>query len=431
MKERLKASVALEIACLISLCSTTPDVCSTALQCLSELCKETIIAEEDTVHPQQITLRSNLTIYSELVAQNDASWVFGRKAQQKRMRKYLRMMTHPTPGIMAAWEEGWIRWKMLTQVIHRFGEDVLDDGNAYSTTMATSTNGSSKKAVLGRHDKVRGGTSNKAVAPVSRLQVDEEKQTLWQNYAGFLAALGGCCLKANRNESPSQQASVQSNAATKGHPQQVHSEPAAMVEKFISEMIELLTTDNVVVREGTKDALGNDLAPPLYAILSRHLEAVMSRSFNSDGAPICTPAKSLFVEQSVSVLKLILDRLVGDLQYLINIDFGTLVSYFTTYIGGLRPGYATTRMKINLCLLAEAMILKKDQIIIGNETSLRNRLLETFMEWTSDYAMVSIKNQMDNKGWDNGILTFYACLAIHDKQVIYVSFIIKYREQSG
>jgi neurofibromin 1 len=294
----------------------------------------------------------------------------------------------------------------------------------------TSTNGSSKKAVLGRHDKVRGGTSNKAVAPVSRLQVDEEKQTLWQNYAGFLAALGGCCLKANRNESPSQQASVQSNAATKGHPQQVHSEPAAMVEKFISEMIELLTTDNVVVREGTKDALGNDLAPPLYAILSRHLEAVMSRSFNSDGAPICTPAKSLFVEQSVSVLKLILDRLVGDLQYLINIDFGTLVSYFTTYIGGLRPGYATTRMKINLCLLAEAMILKKDQIIIGNETSLRNRLLETFMEWTSDYAMVNVKNQKGGKGWDNGILIFNVCLAIHDKQVVYVSFIIKCGEQS-
>ncbi|KAI8335906.1 hypothetical protein BC941DRAFT_429713 [Chlamydoabsidia padenii] len=427
IKERLKASVALEIACLISLCSTTPDVCSTALQCLSGLCKETVIAEEDTIHPQQqITLRSNLLIYNELVEQNDTSWVFGRKAQQKRMRKYLRMMSHPTPGVMAAWEEGWIRWKMLTQVILRFGEDILDDGRFYTTTTTTTTtslssssaaatatatttttsNASSKKAVLGRHDKLRGVTS-KPVVPVSRLEVDEEKQTLWQNYAGFLAALGGCCLKANRDVSPSPSSTTStsgnsnntqsdsttintnSSSTTKGHPQQVHSEPAAMVEKFISEMIELLTTDNVVVREGTKDALGNDLAPPLYAILSRHLEAVMSRSFNSDGAPICTPAKSLFVEQSMSVLKLILDRLVGDSQYLINIDFGTLVSYFTTYIGGLRPGYATTRMKINLCLLAEAMILKKDQIIIGNETWLRNRLLETFMEWTSDYALQS------------------------------------------
>ncbi|ORZ22469.1 hypothetical protein BCR42DRAFT_406243 [Absidia repens] len=410
MKERLKASVALEIACLISLCSTTPDVCSTALQCLSGLCNETGLAEDDAVHPQQqITLRTNLLVYNDLVAQNDASLVFGRKAQQKRVRKYLRHMSQPTPGIMAAWEEGWIRWKMLTQVIYRFGEDVIDDGNDYtgasSTTTSTTASGS-RKAVLGRHDKVRGVTS-KSVAPVSRLEMDEEKQTLWQNYAGFLAALGGCCLKANRDPSPPTQTSGSfssrsatssyndssstlnspSPASPKGFPQQVHSEPAAMVEKFISEMIELLTADNVVVREGTKDALGNDLAPPLYAILSRHLESAMSRCFNADGDPVCTPIKSLFVEQSMSVLKLILDRLVGDLQYLINIDFGTLVSYFTTYINGLRDGYATTRMKINLCLLVEAMILKKDQIIIGNETWLQNRLLETFMEWTSDYAV--------------------------------------------
>ncbi|KAI8085069.1 uncharacterized protein BX664DRAFT_266338 [Halteromyces radiatus] len=399
-KERLKASVALEIACLISLCSTTPDICSTALHCLSGLCKEIAIAEDDC-NPQQITLRTNLMIYTDLVEQNDSSIVFGRKAQQKRVRKYLRMMTHPTPGIMAAWEEGWIRWKMLTQVIYRFGEDVFDDSNSDPTTAG----GSNKKAVLGRHDKVR-ATASKSAAPVSRLEVDEEKQTLWQNYTGFLAALGGCCLKANNqnslshmsisgrttmtNRSSNENDSTSVNTtSTKGQPQQVHSEPAAMVEKFIGEMIELLTADNVVVREGTKDALGNDLAPSLYAILSRHLEDVMSRSFNSDGDPICTPGKSLFVEQAMSILKLILDRLVGDLQYLINIDFGSLVSYFSTYINGLRPGYATTRMKINLCHLVEATILKKDQIIIGNETCLRNRLLETFMEWTSDFTMQS------------------------------------------
>ncbi|CAO3611756.1 unnamed protein product [Cunninghamella echinulata] len=396
-KERLKSSVALEIACLISLCSTNPDVCSTARDCLSYLCKEISIVEEDNVNPAvHITLLPNLNTFTDLVSQNDTQFMFGRKAQQKRLRKYLRALEYSTPGVMAAWEEGWIRWKVLTKVIYKFGEHALDDNNNNSNNNNNNNSNNSdqqssiKKVSPNRHEKLRSPTT-KPLVPIGRLEVDEEKQALWQNYTGFLAALGGCCLKSDKNTSHNSSSigtiHNDSSSTTKGQPQQVHNEPAVMVEIFIGEMIELLTADNVVVREGAKDALGNDLAPSLFAILSRHLESTLSKFFNTDGEPLCGPTKSLFVEQSISILKLILDRLVGEMHFMININFGTLITHFVIYINGLQPSYATTRMKINFCHLLEGMILKKDQIIIGNETWLRNRLLETLMEWTTDFSL--------------------------------------------
>lgn len=40
-------------------------------------------------------------------------------AQQKRIRKLLRLMKVATPGNLAAWEEAYKRWKNLTGIIAR------------------------------------------------------------------------------------------------------------------------------------------------------------------------------------------------------------------------------------------------------------------------------------------------------------------------
>ncbi|KAI8061724.1 hypothetical protein BC940DRAFT_262450 [Gongronella butleri] len=375
VKERYRASVAVEYACLIALCSSTPGVCGSALQCLKLLCRETAVIEEEEPHPSQmLTLRANLPVYRDMVDVRNSSLMIGRKVQQKHIHKYLRMLENPTPGIMAAWEEAWGRWQQLTQVIYRFGDDIPEDDHG------------PRRAVMGRHERVRAGTSNATKStmpvPVSRLEVDDDKQTLWQNYTGFLASLGGACLKPMTSEE-SQIMSSNSISTSSSQPS-AKSEPLNMIEKYIHDMLQLLTVDNVIIREAAKDALGHDLAPPLYAVFSRHLEALVSRNFTANGEPVCSPSRSLLVEQSMAILRLILDRLApGNPHFLINIDFGGLVSHFNTYIGGLTPSYETTRMQINFCYLVEAMVIKKDQIIIGNENQLRNRLLETMMQWTS------------------------------------------------
>ncbi|KAI9317519.1 hypothetical protein BX666DRAFT_2026794 [Dichotomocladium elegans] len=376
-RERLQASVALEIALLVTLCSANPDVCSDAIKCLGFLCDEArLVDEEEDPQQSQITLICNLPVYTDLAAED--SVFLGRKAQQKRIRKYMRLITRHTPGNLAAWEEVWKRWKALTQMVSRpVSEEMLSEDNAVETSPVPANN---KKIVKGRATMPT-ASAPPAKSPVTipaRIELDDEKQTLWQNYTGFLAALGGCCLTPNLPESKSGVDSRRISAPT---------EPAALVEAFISEMTALLVSENVFIREGVKEILGSDSSLTLYTLLFRHLERHMTRCFDPAGEAVCTARSTLFVEQAVLVLKLILDRLVDPSDCLLSIDFSTLIEQFARYLNKLPNSFNSLRIKIKMCHLVETLMLKKEQIVVRDEMRLRNKLLELIVEWTSDFAL--------------------------------------------
>ena len=378
VRERLQASVALEIALLVSLCWPNPDICSDAIRCLGYLCDEATLADEDEDPQQsQITLICNLPVYKDLASED--SVFLGRKAQQKRIRKYMRLITRHTPGNLAAWEEAWKRWKILTQMVGRFGEEPVAEETA---TEMSSSSGNPKKPKQRTVQPVQ--PVSKPVGPtMNRIEMDDEKQMLWQNYTGFLAALGGCCL-ASETEN------IKKGGATTVEQRRVSSptESNTLVDSFVGEMANLLTSDNVFIREGVKEILGTDLSPTLYAILFRHLERLMSRCFSTENEPLCSARNTLLVEESVLVLKLILDRLVDPGDVLLSIDFSTLIYQFAKYLNKLPNSYNTLRIKIKMCYLVEILMQKKEQIIVRDEMRLRNRLLEMIVEWTSDFALV-------------------------------------------
>lgn len=320
----------------------------------------------------------------------------GRKAQQKRVRKYLRMMTAPTTGVLMAWEEVWKRWKILTQVVSRFGMDSLRDLNDVVTASVSTASSVKKIGGLVRHEKLRSSSVRAAAAaaaaaapvPVSRIETDDEKQTEWQNYTGFLAALGGSRLAADMidDELDEKRTKTADNIRIASP-----SRPTIMIEKFITEMIDLLTSENVVVREGAKDTLGGDLSSSLYSILFRHLEIMMSSCFTVNGEVLCDTSNTLFVEQAVLVLKMILDRLTDPNDCLLSTDFSTLILQLANYINRLpHENYTTMRIMIMMCHLTEVLMLKKEQVIVRDDVRVRNKLLEIIVEWTSDFTLVSI-----------------------------------------
>ncbi|KAG0184581.1 Ras GTPase activating protein ira2 [Apophysomyces sp. BC1034] len=393
VRERLQASVALEIALLVSLCSPDPDICSDAIRCLGYLCVEAQISDQDDdPHLSQITLISNIAIYADLAAED--SVFLGRKAQQKQIRKFMRMMSRHTPGNLAAWEEVWKRWKFLTPAVNRFAEE-----NSYNNTSTSleDSNDSTRRYGAGR--QVRTPISRSLSSPQGHIEMDDEKATEWQNYTGFLAALGGCCLAAdadnnnNNTEIKRYRTNDPPSATSSLHHHHHHhrspspNEPAILVDRFMKEMVELLVCDNVFIREAAKDTLGSDLSPALYSSLFRHLEAFMSRCCDIGEEVVCTPQHTLFVEQAVLVLKLILDRLTDPGDHLLNIDFGTLIQQFGRYLNKLSTSYVTLRIKIKMCHLLETLMSKKEQIVIRNEMRLRNKLLEVIVEWTSDFSL--------------------------------------------
>lgn len=361
---------------LVSLCWAKPDICSDSIKTLGYLCDEARLVDEEE-EPQQnhITLISNLPVYTDLALED--SVFLGRKVQQKRIRKYMRLITHHTPGNLAAWEEVWKRWKVLTQLMNRMSDESASEDTSVDLVSPVSKKGGKSKLSAPTTASTSSASMKPITPTINRIEFDDEKQTLWQNYTGFLAALGGCCLTSDIPEN-------------KGDPRRVStsSEPATLVEAFMAEMVNLVISDNVFIREGVKEILGADLSPTLYSILFQYLEQQMIRCFDSSGEALCNPRSTLFVEQTVLILKLILDRLVDPGDCLLNIDFSTLIDQFARYVNKLPSNYNTLRIKIKMCHLVEALMQKKEQIVIRDEIRLRNKLLEQIVEWTSDFSLV-------------------------------------------
>jgi hypothetical protein len=275
-------------------------------------------------------------------------------AQQKHIRRLLRMMTDHTAGNLAAWEEAYKRWRNLTVLISRPEEE--------------------KGLVMG----LIGGRQTVR-------DITEAETTEWHNYTGFLSALGGVCVFAS-----------QSDAGRNGFlaSQSSESNYQAMVEKFLSEMVEYLVCDSEYVREIVKETLGADLSPRLYTILFQYLEKIVNKFFDSTGRAVCVDRHTLFVEQAISVLKLILDRVPEVSENLYAVDFGGLILSFATYLHRLGTGHVALRIRVKMCQLTEALMAKKDYVTLRQEITLRNRLLEIITEWTSDYSSVSFTRVM-------------------------------------
>ncbi|KAI9265605.1 hypothetical protein BY458DRAFT_438052 [Sporodiniella umbellata] len=379
----------LEVALLVSLCSTSPEICSKAIQCLGYMCNESKLMEKDPIfadsHQAQMAVNSD--IYLSLLSEepdtkNPRKNTFvGRKAQQKRVRKHLRMISIPTSGSLLAWEEVWKRWRILTPVVIGYGTEHFRDDNLMMASSSVK-----KMGGLVRPEKLR-STAKSAVPPilVSRVEIDDEKQTEWQHYTGFLAALGGIRLAEDIEEEGLQEERRNRSVERIASPVKPLS-----AEKFVTELIDMCTSDNVVIREAVKSTLGNDLSVSLYDILFRQMEASMAQCFGPNREILCNSANTLLVEQSVLILKMILERLT-DNDWLLSVDFSTLMIYFANYINHLpQRDYTTMRTMIMMCHLIEVLLLKKDQTLIRDDVRVKNRLLEIVIEWISNFNLVSI-----------------------------------------
>ncbi|CAJ0836147.1 20802_t:CDS:10 [Entrophospora sp. SA101] len=340
----------------------------------AQLTAELIGDEVDiqAVPPSELPIVENMDVYLEL--SSEPSIVPGRIAQQKRIRKLLRLMKKPTPGNLAAWEEAYKRWKVLTSLIARSTDDqtILEDvGKKRMAKMANQF----------------------TVVPT------DSQSNEWLNYTGFLAAIGGCCVNEKQ---------ININGDGKfydpsGNEHNEHiivgpqgSDYHSMAEQFVQEMFDLLVCDTVYVRENVKEMLGSELSPRLYVILFRNLESVVSRFFDADGEAKSNERCTIFAEQAISILKLILERIQDASENLYTVDLGGLVLSFARYLNRLESNSVALRVKKKMCQLAEVLMIKKDYITLRQEIKLRNKLLEIFIEWTLDYSM-----KTDGKGNDD------------------------------
>ncbi|KAI8050945.1 hypothetical protein BDF22DRAFT_745143 [Syncephalis plumigaleata] len=331
--DRLNASVALEIVLLVLLCSAETEICSNAVACFNHLVTEAYYTEEaeDPQHAQ-LTIVENLRVYVELASSGG--------------------VVTANPGNQAAWEEAYKRWRMLMQAVAR----PIDEPVVEETTR--------RKGIF--QDKLPGSNSS-AASSVARSTIGNppmsdflEDRGEWHNYTGFLCALGGCCLSEGSGTGTNNTAANSSSARKSNDSNQ-------MISRFIHEMVELLVCENVVVREVVQQTLGADLSPALYGILFAHLEHEVDRFLTMDNEAYCSDRNTLFVEQAISVIKLILERMETTNQSLLAVDLGKLILSFAQYLNRINMNAVVLRIKIKMCQLCEILMAKKDFLSLRQE----------------------------------------------------------------
>lgn len=81
-----------------------------------------------------------------------------------------------------------------------------------------------------------------------------------------------------------------------------------IVEKFVLDLTDLLVCDIVWIREAVKELIATDLAAPLYTVLFSYLQITVNRLFEPSGDAIVTDRNTAWLENIISVVRLILER---------------------------------------------------------------------------------------------------------------------------
>ncbi|KAH8816296.1 hypothetical protein F5884DRAFT_217036 [Xylogone sp. PMI_703] len=332
--ERAAVSTKLETMFLVSLCSADISTCELVTACIALFCQESqfIEAASQKGKASLATLR-NLNIYLEL-SSPDFRFT-GLVAFQKRVRGLLRQMTHPTAGILAAWEIVFDNWLRLS------------------------------KQIFSRPNEIP----------------DERSLVEWRNYSGFLASLGGSCI-SDQTLAPEDSGLAGLRWIDRLTPDDYDD---TLMSRYMKQSVQLLTSTNIRIREATREVLSSEISPslyiPLFETLESELEVLFDSPRNNESLPI--ESRIVFAEQAAALVKSIVERLGSPSEAVaaISVDVGALTLNFAKFLNTLPENANALRVRIKICQLCETVIQKKELLNLRHDVRIRNQLLEVIFGW--------------------------------------------------
>jgi hypothetical protein len=157
-------------------------------------------------------------------------------------------------------------------------------------------------------------------------------------------------------------------------------------------MVDMLVADHAQVRDAVRDQLGSDLSPLLFPRLFRQIQNIFGNFVQDNSEPSTQEVFTNFVDQAVSVLCLVLDRLHGPLPATFEepeFDLESLVTSSFRYAHALGTAPHALRIKIRTCQLCDIMLSRSQATGFGKATSFRSRLLDFLVNWASASKPVS------------------------------------------
>ncbi|KAK3531651.1 hypothetical protein QTP70_025966 [Hemibagrus guttatus] len=335
-----QAQTKLEVCLYSFLWSPDAEAVLVAMSCFRHLCEEAEIrcsVDELPVH----TVLPNYNTFMEFASVSNMM-ATGRSTLQKRVMALLRRIEHPTAGNIEAWEDTHAKWEQATKQILNHPKNKVEDGQE------------------------------------------------WINMTGFLCALGGVCLQQRSTPSlgtyspPMGPMSERKGSMISMGSCEVNSETP--LSRFLERLLSLIVCTHekvgLHIRTNVKDLLGLELSPALYSMLFTKLRNSIGRFFDTQGPVPINDTNTLFVEQTIAIMKNLLDsHTEGSSEHLGQASIETMMLNLVRYVRILGNGVHAIQIKTKLCQLVEVMMERRDDLSFCQEMKFRNKMVEYLTDW--------------------------------------------------
>ncbi|KAF0973370.1 hypothetical protein FDP41_008577 [Naegleria fowleri] len=353
-----------ESTLLVLLCSTDPDIWTTAASVFGDLCDMIDILENKETHNG---IAQNYQLYRKISKLDELGKT--RNHQQKSIRRLLRRVELQTKANLAAFIEMYSRWKDFTKTLEE------------------------------------GSIRNKEMIDDARLVEHTRLKNLWKNYTAFLCSMGGVCLQSSESLlTPQQQqqqqqqnpqsaqdqendGSLSARGARAGTALKKEKKDFSMKDDLIRNLMRLVISDVPLIRDNVAQTIGTELAPSLYGVLFQNLHSYVSGCFEEGASIVKVSATStLFVEKAIHIVRSVLEQAQENSEDLAMAKFETLILSFIRYCSQLVLNKDYNVIKCKLCILIELMMKRKEYITFNNEIMFRFESLRHISEWMSEFV---------------------------------------------
>uniref|UniRef100_A0A8C1XIR4 Neurofibromin n=1 Tax=Cyprinus carpio TaxID=7962 RepID=A0A8C1XIR4_CYPCA len=341
-----QAQTKLEVCLYTFLWSPDAEAVLVAMSCFRHLCEEADIrcsVDELPVH----TVLPNYNTFMELASVSNMM-ATGRNTLQKRVMALLRRIKHPTAGNLEAWEDTYAKWEQATKQILNHPKKV-EDGQVVKRTLISQV--------------------YHFFFPLYQLFSLCPQE--WINMTGFLCALGGVCLQQRSTPSlgtyspPMGPLTERKGSMISMGSCEVNSETS--LNRFLDRLLGLMVCTHekvgMQIRTNVKDLVGLELSPALYPMLFTKLRNSIGRFFETQGPVPITDTNTLFVEQTIAIMKNLLDsHTEGSSEHLGQASIETMMLNLVRYVRILGNVVHAIQIKTKLCQLVEVMMERRDDL---------------------------------------------------------------------
>ncbi|KAJ3551785.1 hypothetical protein NM688_g4509 [Phlebia brevispora] len=332
-----------EIAFLVTLTSADRTVSATAAHCLRLIA---VIERQKGGAPARLVSEEEKSkrypVYEQLG--NAKALILGRIADQKRIRKLLRLIALPTPSNVAVWEECYWRWCALNAMASRHSMDPSEEGSPPNGDRTLTT---------------------------------EERQAQWQNLTLFLSSFSAACLRDGHDSSA---LAAVIPALYLPDTLRVLPDPAELLSSFLKDLINLLLADSGQARDAAREALSTEAHPRLYPRILKELDQVL-HSITDHENEVEWENLSIFLDQFTSILKVIVENVQSG-EDLRGVDIISMLLRMAIWITRFHE-VAPFRLKIRFCALCDSF-LEQPELFARRDNTARISIADCILEWAQE-----------------------------------------------